>query len=199
MITDRNTGERSLNDEMRLIHNLRLGNTRAFESIYHLYFQRLYSYCCQFTKSPHDAEDIVQEVFTKLWLTRDKIKQESSLRSLLFTMVRNNLVDVFRRMVSSPLFEDYMDYVNTLGNQDTDTIDYKEFEEQLRNVINQLPPSRRNILELSRFKNMTNKEIAQKLGINEQSVKNSISQSLKFIRSNLNESLVMLMFLCWNS
>ena len=174
-------------DETRLIRSLKHGSTRAFETIYHMYFRRLYNYCYQFTKSHSDAEDIVQEAFTNLWISRDKIKQENSLRGRLFTMVRSRLVNAFRRMVSAPLLEDYMDYVNTLGSNDTDMVEYKEFQQRLMDLISQLPPSKRNILELSRFRQLTNKEIADKLGINEQSVKNSISQSLKFIRSRLTD------------
>ena len=180
-------------DESQLIQSLKQGNTRAFETIYHLYFRRLYNYCNQFTKSHSDAEDIVQEAFTNLWIYRDKIRQDSSLRGLLFTMVRNSLVSVFRRMMSSPLLEDYMDYVNTLGSIDADMVEYDEFQQRLMSLISQLPPSRRNILELSRFNQLTNKEIADKLGINEQSVKNSISKSLKFIRDQLADIWLLLL------
>ncbi len=192
MITKNDSAFGSSRDEDRLIQALKQGDARAFDAVYHRYFQRLYVYCLQFTKSSGDAEDIVQEVFAKLWLNRGQIKQESSLRGLLFTMMRNDLVSAFRRNVSSPAFEDYADYVHTLGTEDAGGLEYREFENAIMKAIEELPASRRNILKLSRFEHLNNREIAEKLGINEQSVKNSISQSLKFIRSRFKDLLLIL-------
>lgn len=191
MNDDRDISARDSKDESQLIYELKSGSSRAFEVVYKMYFQRLYVYCRQFTKSSHEAEDIVQEVFIKLWLARHKIKQEGSLRSLLFTMVRNNLISSLRRTISSPIFIDYLDYVNKLGSEDSDSIAFKEFEQKILNIIQELSPSNRRILYMSRFEQFTNRQISEKLGINEQSVKNSISQSLKFIRSRLKDLLLL--------
>lgn len=195
MISDKDKDYRVNHDEAQLIQDLKRGDTHAFETVYHVYFQRLYLYCLQFTKSCQYAEDITQEVFTKLWLNRTQIKQTNSLRGLLFAMVRNDLISAFRRTVSSPILEDYMDYVNTIGKEDPGGIEYQEFEHQIKRAINELPSSRRHIFELSRFGHLSNRQIAEKLGINEQSVKNSISLSLKFIRSRLTDLLLILILL----
>lgn len=70
--------------EPELIRELKKGSMRAFDAIYSMYFKRLYAYCFQFTKSGEDAEEIVQDVFLRLWNVRESIRQEETLRSLLF-------------------------------------------------------------------------------------------------------------------
>lgn len=186
-------------EESRLIEGLKQGDSLAFEAIYRMYFQRLYLYCRQFTKSRQDAQDIVQEVFVKLWQQREVIRHQTTIRGLLFMIARNAIVASFRKNVSSPMLVDYMEYVNSIGLEDVGGVEFKEFEYHLMKAIDELSPSRKNIILLSRFEHLSNKEIAMKLGINEQSVKNSISQSLVYIRKRLKEVffIIITVFL-WN-
>jgi RNA polymerase sigma-70 factor (ECF subfamily) len=71
------------NTETVLILQLKEGSSKAFDNIYRMYAKRLYAYCLQFTKSPEDSEEIVQNVFVKLWTNRKRIRQEDTLPSLL--------------------------------------------------------------------------------------------------------------------
>lgn len=184
-------------DERRLIRDLKRGDAMAYAAIYHRYFQPLYTYSRQFTKSAHDAEDLVQDVFAKLWQSRENIRHEDSIKGLLFTVARNNLISTFRRMASAPALEDYMDHVNTLGREDASAIEYKEFVEQLERAIDTLPPAQQRVFRMSRLEYLSNNEIADRLGINEQSVKNSLSQALKQLRAHLKYLLIaVLLFLC---
>ena len=95
--------------EAGLIRQIKKGNILAFNVLYKLYFNQIYSYSLQFTKSKHDAEDIVQEVFTQLWVNREKITAEDSVKALLFVIARNFLVRSYRKNINSPFFEDYME------------------------------------------------------------------------------------------
>ncbi len=176
-------------DERQLILALREGDVGAYAIIYHRYFRPLFIYSLQFTKSRNDAEDIVHDVFTKLWVKRESIRSTDSIKALLFTIARNDLISSFRRMMSSPLFDDYMDHANSLGREDHDIIEYREFEESVMRIIRSLPPSQHRVFTMSRFDHMTNSEIALKLGINEQSVKNNLHLATKFIRSKLKDIL----------
>ncbi|MDR2969850.1 MAG: RNA polymerase sigma-70 factor, partial [Tannerellaceae bacterium] len=83
-------GNDSVGDEMEeyLILELKEGSKDAFDRIYQIYVRRLYAYCFQFTKSHEDSEEIVQDVFVKLWLNRENIKSTNTLSYLLFIMAK---------------------------------------------------------------------------------------------------------------
>lgn len=178
--------------EALLIRRLKNGDVDAFASIYKLYFQRLYVYCRQFTKSAYDAEDIVQEVFAKLWGNRDSIIADSTLRGLLFTIARNNLISAYRRNINSPVYEDYLDYCNSIGREDTSAIEYTEFASRVEHIIDRLPPAQARVVRMSKLEHMSNKEIAIRLGINEQSVKNHLSKGLKYVRYHISRMLIVI-------
>ena len=96
-------------NERVLIGKLKEGSRQALDGIYHMYARRLFAYCKQYTKSVEDAEEIVQDVFVRLWNSRHLIQQEDTLRSLLFTMSRNLLINAYRSRINSPVYEDYVD------------------------------------------------------------------------------------------
>lgn len=181
--------------ETELIYGLRNGDVKAFTAIYKLYFQRLYVYSLQFTKSEKDAEDIVQEVFVKLWTIRHTITAKHTLRTLLFIIARNFLINAYRQTINSPVFEDYIEYRNSITTHDHSPLEYDEFLNCLEQCLNELPPAQENVVRMSRFQHLSNKEISAHLNINEQSVKNHLSRGLKTIRSRLKELLTLIMLI----
>ena len=183
------------NHEPELIHGLRHGDVAAFTAIYRLYFRRLYVYCLQFTKSANDAEDIVQEVFTKLWTNRDSISSDDSVRALLFVMARNSLISAYRKTINAPAYADYIDYCNTIGHEDVSRLEYEEFVAKVKLCIGTLPNAQRQVVSMSKLDQLTNKEIADKLGINEQSVKNHLSLGLKTVRAQLSKLITLLLLI----
>ena len=182
--------------EESLIRRLRQGDVEAFDAVYRLYFQRLYVYSLQFTKSARDAEDIVQEVFAKLWSCRGFIAAESSLRGLLFTIARNFLISAYRRNINAPVYEDYLDYCNSIGREDVSAMEYAEFASKVEKLIDELPPAQSRVVRMSKLEQLSNKEIASRLGIQEQSVKNHLSQGLGYIRSRLRKLLLIIIVAC---
>lgn len=184
--------ENSLNlKEQELIHGLKKGSQKDFDEIYRLYSKRLFAYCLRFTKSEENAEEIVQDVFVRLWVNRETIRQEETLRSLLFIMAKHRLINAYRSMVNSPVYEDYLDYQERLADgQSARSLEYKEFAEGLKKVIGRLPATQRKVIGLSRIQGKTNKEIAEELSLSEQTVKNQLSLALKTLRQDLEKLLV---------
>lgn len=161
-----------IDKERLLIHSLKLGSTIAFDRIYQMYAKRLYAYSLQFTKSAEDAEEIVQDVFTKLWINREGIKQEDSLKSLLFTIAKHLLINAFRSKVNQQIYEDYVEYANELSTNDTtNRIEYNEFLKAVEQNIATLPNTQQKVIKLSRFEHLSNKEIAERMQLSEQTVK----------------------------
>jgi RNA polymerase sigma-70 factor (ECF subfamily) len=173
-------------DETHLIFQLKNGSSQAFDSIYRMYAKRLYAYCLQFTKSPEDSEEIVQDVFVKLWMNRERIKQEDTLRSLLFIIARHHLINAFRSGINKPVYEDYVNYREEPSVNDTcQHLEYREFVAKFKKALQTLPPTQRKVIALSRIKQLSNKEIAEELALSEQTVKNALSAGLKKLKAEL--------------
>ena len=172
--------DRSYQTEQMLIQDLKKSSRKAFNEIYAMYAKRLYAYCLQYSKSVEDAEDIVQDVFVHLWKIRKEIRQEETLKSLLFIMSKNRLINAYHARISSPIYEDFMNCRHLVSSSDpTDKLEYKEFIFQIKSIIKELPVTQRRVLELSLLHQLGNKEIAKELLLSEQTVKNQLSIGLK--------------------
>lgn len=173
--------------ERELAEQLKEGSRKAFDQLYHLYFEQLYAYCLKYTKRVDAAEEIVQETFIHLWLNRERIRESDKLRHLLFVMARHRLINEFKRTANSVSYEDYLNYRNILANEKSSDkmIEYDEFLHMIRAAIDTLPESQQRIIRLSRIEGMKNEEIARMLGRSEQTVKNQLSLGLKALRRKL--------------
>jgi RNA polymerase sigma-70 factor (ECF subfamily) len=184
--------------EQNLIKALKQGSHKAFDRIYQMYSKRLYAYSLQFTKSPEESEDIVQDVFIKLWTNKENIKQDETLRSLLFIMVKHHLINAYRSRLNHPVYEEYIKYTETLSVNDTHHhVEYTEFVQQVRTAIGTLPSTQQKVIVLSRMQHLPNKEIAEKLSLSEQTVKNQLSLGLKSLKEKLGllSFILMLLFI----
>lgn len=173
-------------NEKILIRELKNDSRKAFNAIYAMYAKRLLAYCKQYTKSVEDAEEIVQDVFVRLWNNRGNIRQEETLQSLLFIMSKHSLINAYRSTVNSPVYEDYTNCLSELSTDDTHyRLEYHEFVSQLKAALKELPETQRKVIELSRFHDLSNKEIAEQLSLSEQTIKNQLSLGLKTLREKL--------------
>jgi RNA polymerase sigma-70 factor (ECF subfamily) len=172
--------------EQSLIQALKQGSHKAFDRIYQMYSKRLYAYSLQFSKSPEESEDIVQDVFIKLWTNKENIKQNETLRSLLFIMAKHHLINAYRSRLNHPAYEEYIKYTETLSVDDAHYhIEYTEFIQQVRKAIDSLPSTQQKVVILSRMQHLSNRKIAEKLSLSEQTVKNQLSLGLKSLKEKL--------------
>lgn len=175
------------NSEAELIRELKLGSKDAFDKIYILYSKRLYGYCLKIAKSREDAEEIVQDVFLRLWNMKADIRQEETLRSLLFLISKNYLIKSSYNRINSQIFEDYVNYEEKLRNSDSSdsNIEYEDFLRILRLAMQKLPETQRKVIELSRLQQYSVREVAEQLSLNEQTIRNQLSLGLKTLRQLL--------------
>lgn len=182
----------TLQNEHLLIADLKKGSKEAFDEIYRLYAGRLMAYCTQYTKCREDAEEIVQDVFVALWNSRQTIRQEETLRSLLFTISKHRVINAYRSTLNSPVYEDYVDYQNELpAGEDYHRLEYEQYVRIVKDAIRRLPSTQQRVITLSRFSQLSNKEIAEHLSLSEQTVKNQLSIGLKTLRELLAKVLVL--------
>lgn len=174
--------------EEQYIKELTQGSYKAFDALYSMYSHRLYSFAFKLTKSHLDASEIVQNSFINLWLNRDKILTCSSLQPYLFTIAKNQFINKLRHNINLPLFVDYVNYLNEKKISENNVIEklnYDDFKAQLKKAKKSLSKNQRKIFELSKELGYTNKEIAQRLNLSEQTVKNQLSISLKILKEKL--------------
>ncbi len=188
-------------NEKQYIQQLKKGSRSAFDKLYKLYARRLYAYSYQYTKSHQDTEEIVQDIFVKLWLHRETIQQENSIKYLLFTMTKNQLINAYRSRINSPIFEEYINYCNQQQHSIDDTsqkVLYDDFCLLVENAKKHLSDTQCKIFDLNKLHQLSLDEIADELSISKQTVKNQLSLSLKILRKQLNKymKLLIIFFFC---
>lgn len=182
--------------ERRIISELKKGSKDAFDKIYQMYSKRLYIYCYQYTKNKETTEEIIQDVFVRIWFNREKIRQDESLKALLFIMVKNHIINAYKANLNSPIYEDYIEVKSEYSINNTHhQIEYEEFLNLVMNELKKLPMTQQSVIKLSRFENLSNKEISIKLGLSEQTIKNQLSIGLKALKDLLSNHVFMLFIL----
>ena len=184
-------------DEDELVRLLKSGNSKAFEEIYNHFFDRLYVVAFNRTKSKEVAEDIVHNIFVKLWLRRETVVIEGSLKAYLGVAVKYEVFNYFRDKVSWQQHQQkFKQSQPTFYNCTEDQLNAALFEQALRNSINNLPDKCRLVFQMSREEHLTFPEIAQKLNISQKTVEFHISKSLRILKISLRDFLpYLLLFL----
>ncbi|MDE6490372.1 MAG: RNA polymerase sigma-70 factor [Muribaculaceae bacterium] len=174
--------------ERELIQKLKNDDRKAFDAAYSMYARRLMAWCMQYVTIREDAEEMVQDVFIALWHNRAAIRNPESLQPLLFTSLRNRMTNAFRSRINSPVYEDFVNARNSLDHTAApayDSLEYKEFYQRIMKAIGSLPRSQRQIVTLSRIHGLTNQEIAVRLGLSDQTVRNTLHNALRTLRMRI--------------
>lgn len=184
-------------NESDLIRELKSGSKKAFDTIYMMYFKRLYAYCFRFTKSKEDAEEIVHDVFLRLWKMREDIRQEETLRSLLFIISKSYLIKSFHKRIDSQIFEDYLNYKDYISaNEITDyDLEYNDFLDKVREEMEKLPETQKKVIELSKIKQFSIQETAQCLSLSEQTVRNQLSIGLRSLNLLIKKEVIIFLLI----
>lgn len=177
---------------IELIKLLKKGDIVAFDALYKKYSKRLYGFVFRYIKHDADTEEIVQEVFIKIWRSRDKINIYSSFESFLFTIAHNATVNLIKKRVTEQKYIEHIKSIQRIGEtyELTDEIHYKELKHKLQGLLNELSPRQKEIFQLSREEGLSHKEIAEKLGISANTVKNHLVTTLSFLKGNLDNGLL---------
>jgi RNA polymerase sigma-70 factor (family 1) len=165
--------------------NLQLfeGNERAFEKIFDSFWRQLFYKANSILQDEDEAKDAVQTVFTDLWRRREE-KVILNLKSYLFNAVK---YQVFKKLRDNKITQSHIDRFEEITSFDNidDMIHYNEINENLNAAINRLPDKCKEVFILSRFEELSNKEISEKLNISIKTVENHITKALRNLRSDL--------------
>ncbi len=179
------------NDDLHItpeiIGLLRRGNILAYDHIYNRYCHKLYLFALRILKDESDAEDIVQEVFIKLWEQRNHLDDHKQLNSFLFTITYNICINLLRKRISSTKYLEHLRLSSSSHNFEDQDIEAEinELKQQIEKLIGSLPERQKEVFLAHRQEGLTYSEIADKLGISENTVENHMSRALKFLRMRL--------------
>jgi RNA polymerase sigma-70 factor (family 1) len=162
------------------------GDENAFNQIFKRYNGLLYSHAYHKLRNREEAKDVVQDVFALLWSKRQEIHFKSNLVGYLYTAVRNKIFDFISHQTVETK---YLDSLQSFLDNGTAITDHMIREKQIAAIIEQeiaaLPPRMRLVFELSRKQHKSHQEIAEELGISQQTVTDQIKKALKILRSKL--------------
>lgn len=187
--------------DKELLMQVALGNEASFECLFDRYHERLFHYTTMFIKSPQIAEEVVMDVFMKIWLAKDLIGQVENFDSFLFRVAHNKAIDFLRMVAKTPDFKELMwDNMQLSASDDADaSLLRTEFEGKVRQAMSLLSEQRRKVFEMSREQEMSHDQIAGRLGLSKNTVNNHIVEAKRFIRSYLSKNLdiayVLILFL----
>lgn len=172
-----------LHTEKELTKLLSEGDTFAFEVLFYKYRNKVKGFAVKMNPVQIDPEEIVQEVFVKLWLKKELINPEKDFQSYLFSIAKNLILDHLKSAVNRKLYFVGQHFQQDLSADDSsDNIVNEATEEKLLQLINKIPERRREIFTLSRFEGLSYKQIAEKLNISENTVDSQIRNALSFLR-----------------
>lgn len=175
--------------DIDLVTLLTKDDEAAFSELYIRYKDKLYYFCLYLLKSKEEANDIVQEIFIRIWESRSFINPDLSFSSFLYTMARNRIMNFFRDMDIDTKVKEIVASQKITAEETTESqIIYTEYQEILQAAIEQLPTQRKRIFNMSRIENMSHKEIAAELDISVNTVQEHISEALKFIKIYFNKN-----------
>ena len=185
------------NTETELIKKLTRQDATAFSALYALYIKKVYAYTLGILKSPELAEDVVQETFIKLWEYAPFLQTDRSLQPYLFTIARNQSLNIIKRASRETWISDEM-FIHAM-HQSENGLQYterKQTGEFIKLAISQLPPKRRHIYELCRNYGYSYKQAAEKLGISDATVNSQMVKAIKTIKDFLarNGAMILIYF-----
>lgn len=168
--------------DLELLPLSKEGNQEAFSELYSRYWHALYIYACKMLGSD-DAEDVIQEVFTSIWLNGNELRIKSSVASYLYSAVRYKIFDHFDRRKVRANYVDSLQHFADKGEYISDNyIREKELARLIEAEIRLLPEKMRQVFEMSRKEYLSQKEIAERLSISNTTVKKQISNAVKILR-----------------
>lgn len=176
--------------DSELLVFLRDGNKLAFAEFYNRYHKPMYRYLISLVKVPEIAEDLVHEIFLKLWDIRQKLVIKDNFKGYLFWMCHNKAADTTRKIAGESILKDQLlfQYNQNLSTAENHTlIELQRYDNLIEEALNSLSPQRRKVYELCKRQGKSYKEAAIELQISTHTVKEHMSCALSALRDFLRQ------------
>ncbi|MCR8556719.1 RNA polymerase sigma-70 factor [Mucilaginibacter sp. BJC16-A38] len=181
-----------INDDAELVRKLKNNDEDAMIILYQNYWRGLYISAFKILKDKEACEDIIQDLFIKIWNNRDSLNITSSVQGYLSASVRYEVYRKIREVKKhEPIINDLMEIVADLSV--SDLLEYKELQTQISQVIDTLPEKCKEVYHLSRNELLSHKEISEKLSISPNTVRNHLTRALHQLRIGLTQIVLIIL------
>ena len=180
--------------DQKLVKQIAKGNELAFSQLFDKYWKSLANTAFKILKDREVAHDLVQEIFVDLWVKRKSLSVEH-VSSYLHTAAKYKVINHIQKHKVSMVELDFVDDFKTL-NTTEELLNVKELDEVLKKSISDLPSQCSKIFRMSRFDHMSNKEIANVLGLSVRTVENHIAHAIRVLKPKVKDT-VLLLVLCY--
>ena len=185
-----------LYDIKELFTSFANGDERAFRTIFEFYKKRVFSIGLKMLKSETEAEEIVQDVFLSIWLYKARLDTINDPEAYLFTITYNTINTHLKKASRNLHFiNTVIEHLTDIQNTTEDTIIANETKKLIDEEIQRLPPQQRTIYQLSRQEGLSYDEIAERMNISRNTVRNHLAKAMKTIRAFLKKTSILFMFL----
>lgn len=187
------------NDETaEIIRRLKKDDKSAVDDLFEHYYPRLHHFSKSILKIEYEIDDILQEVFVKIWLNRQKIGNAETFNSYIFTITKNEVLNLIRKNIKDQTFRDEL-FLHSVAEeyQPQSECEFDEIKATIEKIVSNLPEKRRQVFVLSRTEGLSNKEIAQQLNISEKTVEDHITHAIKYLKNSMKEMGIIALLYCY--
>ncbi len=190
--------------EKSIVRSLKQGDERAFELLFKMYFKKLCVYANHYLHNREDSENVVKDSFVRIWEKRGDLSVDTSLAGYLYATVRNQAINhllrergknAFLKNADQDFEKEYEAYLSSIEDYPVSNLILQDIHEQIRKIVDKLPPQCCEVFILSRFEMLSHEEISKKTGISIATIKTQIVRALAKLRIELAEYLLCLLLI----
>ena len=176
----------NIDTEKEYLVALKNNDIQAFDKLFKEYGKRLYYYAYGYLKSKTEAEEVVQEVFLKIWRNRKQLKPDLSFKAYIFKIAYHHILELFEQLTKKQAYQhEIVNEAIRFTDDTNERLNYQMLLEKVESLIQKLPPRQSEILLKRKKEGIPVKEIARQLGISPKTVENHLTEALKTIKSGL--------------
>ena len=178
-----------LDQDRLLVLQLKEGSKDAYQLLFNRYAPRILAFAMSYLKSREDSEELLQEIFLKIWEIRATLDDTKNIRSLLFKICIHLIYDLIRR---KNIEQAYLAFAGLTDQSNVDStwheVIYHEMLSKLNELVDNMPDQRRLIFRLSKEEGLTNDEIALQLQLSKRTVENQLYRAVSFLKQRIGQS-----------
>lgn len=181
--------EKILYNEQELLQQIALGNAGAFEQLFTHYKDTVYSFAFHFTRNAIAAEEIVQEIFLRVWLRREALPAIDNLEAWIYTLTRNLSFDFLRKIANEEAVKNNWSQQAAAFTTTQEEIELRQYQNFLAEAVQQLPAQQKQVYQLIKENGLKYEDAARQLGLSLNTVKSHLGAAMKGIRQHLQHRL----------